>query len=664
MMLSNLGYLKKILLVSAVSWSWVGAIRAETPTPPDQPVQALTLHGSAKYQSNKKPFTHFDYVNPNAPKGGSIRMAASGTFDSLNPYVNKGTPVSGINLIYDTLMEQSHDEPFSLYPLVAESAIRAVDNSGIIFNINSKARFHDGTAITAEDVKYTFELLTEKGHPFYRTYYSDVAQVNILSTTSVQFLFKHVNNPELPFILSELPVLPKKYWESPDNDFTSGSLKIPLGSGPYEVSDVDNGRSISFSRVNNYWAKDLPVNKGRYNFDQIRYDYYRDENVALQSLLAKGYDFRLENSAKNWATAYDVPLVQQGELVLEAIPTRNPAPIQGFAYNLRKELFKDRNVRKALSYAMDFEWLNRNIFYNSYVRSKSYFNNSGMEATGVPTGKELELLEPFRKDLPPDLFTKHYTVPETDGSGNIRPQLNEALSLFEKAGWTLSQGKLLNNKGERFKIELLLTQASMERVALPFKKNLESMGIDFSIRSVDMSQYIQRIRSFDYDMIVVGYGQSTSPGNEQAGYWGSLAADTQGSRNYMGIKNHVVDAMIDKVTVADTREELTTAVRALDRVLLWGEYIIPQWYIPHQRLVYTNKLKHPQSESLYSIDLYSWWIDEPKKSLASASKEGTVKSKTTSGSISGSNQSNTSYIAGGTLFLLALFWFIRRRKQA
>ena len=656
MMLSNSGNLKKPLLALAISLTCINSGWAKTATE-----QALTLHGQAKYQSRETPFTHFDYVNPDAPKGGSIRMAANGTFDSLNPYINKGTPVTGIGLIYDTLMVQSKDEPFSLYPLVAETAIRATDNSSITFNLNAQAKFHDGSSITAADVKYTFELLTEKGHPFFRSYYGDVSEIKIISPTSVQFLFKHVNNPELPFILAELPVLPKAYWEKPENDFTAGSLDIPLGSGPYSVKEVDNGRSISLSRSENYWAKDLPVNKGRYNFDLVRYDYYRDENVSLQSLLAGGYDFRNENTAKNWATAYDVPAVQKGELILEAIPTRNPAPIQGFAYNVRRNKFQDRDVRKALSYAMDFEWLNRNLFYNSYVRSKSYFSNSGMDATGIPTGDELKLLEPFKKDLPAELFTTPYSVPETDGSGNIRPQLGTALGLLEKAGWTLDQGKLVNSNGEQFKIDLLLTQSSMERVALPFKKNMELMGVDFSIRTVDMSQYIQRIRSFDYDMIVTGYGQSPSPGNEQAGYWGSLAADTQGSRNYMGIKNHVVDAMIEKVTVAGSREELETAVKALDRVLLWGEYIIPQWYSPTQRLVYASKIKHPQSEPLYSIDMFSWWIDQ--SSSKSASEPAADQSSEDSADAESDN-SSTSIIAGGILLLLALFWFFRRRKQS
>ena len=660
MMLFTSSKLKTSLLTLAVSITLISSGQAAIDASSGLPQQALTLHGKAKYLSSEKPFTHFDYVNPDAPKGGTLRMAANGTFDSLNPYINKGTPVTGIGLIYDTLMVQSKDEPFSLYPLVAETAVRAADNSSIIFNLNPKARFHDGKTITASDVEFTFNTLIEKGHPFYRSYYADVAEVTVLSPTSVKFLFRHVNNPELPFILAELPVFPRHFWEKPENDFSAGSLTSPLGSGPYKVEEVNNGRSINFSRVKDYWAKDLPANIGRYNFNRVQYDYYRDENIALQALLAGEYDLRYENTAKNWATSYDVPVVQKGDLILEPFPTRSPAPIQGFAYNLRQEIFKDRNVRKALSFAMDFEWLNRNLFYNSYTRTKSYFSNSGMEATGIPTGAELKLLEPYRAELPNELFSTAYTLPETDGTGNIRPQLGTALNLLEKAGWTLQQGKLVNGKGEQFKIELLLTQSSMERVALPFKKNMELIGIDFSIRTVDMSQYIQRIRSFDYDMIVTAYGQSPSPGNEQAGYWGSLAAETHGSRNYMGIKNHVVDAMIEKVTIAGSREELITAVKALDRVLLWGEYMIPQWYSPNERLVYAKKLKHPQSEPLYSVDLYSWWINESPTSV----KPAETGSPSEVSKNSDAKQSRTGLIAGGALLLLALLWFIRRRKQS
>ncbi len=663
MMVMNSGYLTLAALTLGVTLSYSSgssATASGNTTGSEHEVIAktsLVLHGEAKYGS--KPFTHFDYVNPEAPKGGSIRMAASGTFDSLNPYTNKGTPVSGIGLIYDTLMTQSRDEPFSLYPLIAESTEKAPDNSSITFNLNPDARFHDGKPITADDVKYTFELLTRHGHPFYRSYYSDVDTVTVLADRRVKFTFKHSNNPELPFILSELPVLPKHHWELDENDFSSASLHIPLGSGPYQVKSVDGGRSIAYQRVKDYWAKDLPVNRGRYNFDEVSYDYYRDEHVALQALKAGEYDLRYENIAKNWATAYDVPPVHNGELILATIPTRNPAPIQGFAFNLRRDFLQDPLVRKAMGYAMDFEWLNRNLFHDSYLRSTSYFGNSGMEATGIPEGDELKLLEPWRKQLPTELFTTPYSVPVTNGSGNIRPQLKKALRLLKKAGWTLENNKLVNNNGQPLEIELLLGQPSLERVALPFKKNLEQMGIELKIRTVDISQYINRIRDFDYDMIVAGYGQSASPGNEQTGFWGSKAADTKGSRNYMGIKDPVVDAMIDHVIDATSREELTTAVRALDRVLLWGEYLIPQWYYPYDRIAHSNRLIRPESEPLYSTDIYTWWIDsQPDAATHSFRNNGDASDP------AGNAENDRSWLYSALILLgLIPVWIYRRRKN-
>ncbi len=548
-------------------------------------------------------------------------------------------------------MTKSHDEPFSLYPLIAVSAERAADNTSITFNLNPMARFHDGQPVTAEDVRYTFDLLTRQGHPFYRSYYADVANVVVLKKHVVRFDFKHGNNLELPYILAELPVLPKHHWERQEHDFAAASQKIPLGSGPYKVKAVDGGRSITFKRVPDYWGRDLPVNVGRYNFDEVSYDYYRDEHVALQALKAGEYDLRFENVAKNWATAYDVPAVHNGELILDTVLTRNPAPIQGFGFNLRRTIFQSPKVREALGYAMDFQWLNRNLFHDSYIRSESYFNNSGMEATGIPEGEELALLEPWRDQLPAKLFTTPFALPETDGSGNIRPHLHKALRLLQDAGWTLQDNQLVNSKGEPFRIELLLGQSSMERVALPFKKNLEQMGIELNIRTVDISQYIQRIRAFDYDMIVVGYGQSASPGNEQAGFWGSEAADTKGSRNYMGIKNPVVDAMIGHVLKAKSREDLTTAIKALDRVLLWGNYLIPQWYYPYDRIAHASKLVRPELEPLYNTDIFTWWAEErPANQAAMVSGKPAEK------------DDNLLLYAAFALLALAGLWHWRRKN--
>ena len=570
---------------------------------------SLSLHGETKY---KEGFSHFDYVNPDAPKGGILRQGSMGTFDSLNPYIEKGTPAAGVSLIYETLMASSADEPFSLYPLIAQSAEPAPDNGSITFHLNPKAKFHDGTPVTAEDVAFSLKLLKEKGSPFYRAYYRDIVKVEPLSKLSVRFIFANNENPELPLITAQIPVLPKHFWEKEENDFQSANLNIPLGSGPYKVVSADAGRSISLERVKDYWGENLPVNKGRHNFDERRYDYYRDANVSLQALKAGEYDIRFENIARNWATAYDITAVKDGQLKLETIASKSPEGMQGFVFNIRRDVFSDVNVRRALNYAMDFEWLNKNLFYGSYIRTHSYFENSDMKATGIPEGKELALLEPWRKQLPADLFTEPHILPETDGSGRIRGQLSQALALMEKAGWKLDTGKLKKD-GKTFEFDILLYDASMEKVALPFKKNLEAMGVTANIRTVDISQYINRLRQFDYDMIVSRYPQSSSPGNEQLDFWGSAAADQPGSRNMIGIKNPVIDALIDEIIKADSIDEQTVAVKALDRVLLWNEYMIPQWYYPFTRVAYWQPLAHNLSkagqEPLYQFDLESWWFE-------------------------------------------------------
>ncbi|WP_172806894.1 extracellular solute-binding protein [Endozoicomonas arenosclerae] len=616
---------------------------------------SLSLHGDTKYS---KGFKHFDYVNPDASKGGSLRMAGMGTFDSLNPYIEKGTPASGIGLIYDTLMTSSADEPFSMYALVAQYAEPAIDNSGITFHLNPAARFHDGQPITAQDVVFSFETLRDKGSPFYKAYYGDIAKAEALSKRSVRFVFKDNRNPELPLIISQLPVLPKHFWEQETNNFELANLNKPLGSGPYKVRSAEPGRSVVYERVEDYWGKDLPVNKGRYNFDTRRYDYYRDSNVSLQALKAGEYDIRYENIARNWATAYDTPAVTKGNLVLEAIPTKAPQGMQGFAFNLRRDLFKDVNVRRALNYAMDFEWLNKNLFYNSYTRTQSYFANSDMEATGIPQGKELAYLEPYRDQLPDKLFTEPHKLPVTDGSGRIRNQLNEALALMEQADWKLESGSLRKN-GKPFEFEILLYDSSMEKVALPLKKNLEAMGVKATIRIVDISQYINRIRSFDYDMLVTRFPQSSSPGNEQRDFWGSESADLPGSRNMMGIKNPVIDGLIKNVINAESRADLVAAVKALDRVLLWNEYMIPQWYLSSNRVAYWKPLNHPLSkpdqQPLYQFDLDSWWKEPDNTKATGPAADSTDKEEAEKGM--------PLWPAGILLAILILGWFIRQSKR-
>ncbi len=621
-----------------------------------QPQTALVLHGTPKYKTD---FTHFDYVNPQAPEGGSITMAASGTFDSLNPYIEKGTSASGIQLIYDTLMTHSQDEPFSLYPLIAQSYERPSDNTSITFHLNPAARFHDGHPITARDVQYTFSLLTEKGSPFYKAYYSDVKQVNVLSNHSVQFLFKTNNNPELPLIIAELPVFPAHFWEKPENDFEQANLAFPLGSGPYRVTSAEAGKSVLYERVKNYWGKALPVNKGRYNADQRRFDYYRDEQVAIEALKAGAYDLRFENVAKNWAQAYDTPAAQAGLLKKEAIKTLSSKGIQGFAFNLRNPLFSDIKVRQAITYALDFEWLNRHLFYGGYHRSNSYFSNSELAATGLPTKEELALLSPFKEQLPPEVFSQPFSLPVTDGSGGNRQSLSDALSLLKQAGWSLKNGKLINDKNEPFVFELLFLEPSMARIILPFKKNLEQLGITLTPRIVDISQYINRLREFDFDMVPVVFPQSNSPGNEQRDFWGSQAAKIPASRNIIGIQSPAIDQLIETVISADTRETLIIATRALDRALLWGYYIVPHWYLPESRVAYWHQLKHPENTPpLYQLDLNTWWVD-PESTLP-----------VTLPVTEAEPADNNSYygllfaIIIGILILVTLVLIRRRRRQA
>ncbi|WP_236631661.1 extracellular solute-binding protein [Endozoicomonas numazuensis] len=616
---------------------------------------SLSLHGDTKYSKN---FDHFEYVNPDAPKGGTLKMASMGTFDSLNPYIEKGTPAAGIGLIYDTLMTSSADEPFSMYALVAQYAEPALDNSGITFHINPQARFHDGQPITAEDVVYSFELLRDKGSPFYRAYYSDITKAEALSKRSVRFVFKDNRNPELPLIIAQLPILPKHFWEKASNNFELANLTQPLGSGPYTIRSAEPGRSIVYDRVDDYWGKDLPVNKGRYNFDVRRYDYYRDANVSLQALKAREYDIRFENIARNWATAYNTPAVKKGDLIQASIPTKSPQGMQGFVFNLRRDSFKDVRVRRALNYAMDFEWLNKNLFYNGYTRTRSYFANSDMEATGIPEGKELTYLEPWRKQLPAELFTQPHTLPVSDGSGKIRNQLNDALALMKQAGWKLEGGALRKN-GKPFEFEILLHDSSIEKVALPMKKNLEAMGVKVTLRIVDISQYINRIRSFDYDMLVSRFPQSSSPGNEQRDFWGSESADLPGSRNLIGIKNPVIDGLIKEVTNADSRADLVAAVKALDRVLLWNEYIIPHWYLASTRVAYWKPLNHPLSkpdqEPLYQFDLDTWWVEPETVKADDPTADSPDKEVQDKGM--------PIWPAGILLIILILGWLIRRSKN-
>ncbi|WP_433886610.1 extracellular solute-binding protein [Pseudomonas vranovensis] len=568
------------------------------------PQHALTLYDEApKYPAG---FKHFDYVNPDAPKGGTFRQAGFGGFDSLNPFINKGVSADDIGLIYDTLMTQSLDEPFTEYGLVAGKIEKAPDNSWVRFHLRPEARFHDGQPMQAEDVVFTFNTLIKHGAPLYRGYYADVAEVIAEDPQRVLFKFKHSNNRELPLILGQLPVLPKHFWEN--REFTKGNLEIPLGSGPYKVAEVKPGRSIRYERVKDYWGKDLAVNRGFYNFDEMNTDYYRDSAVTLEALKAGQFDYRLETAAKSWATAYDVPAVRQKRLILEELPNGNPTGMQGFVYNIRRPLFQDVRVREALSLLLDFEWTNKQLFNGAYTRTRSYFENSDMAATGLPDAAELKILEPLRGKIPDQVFTQPFANPVTDGSGMIREQQRKAYKLLQDAGWRIVDDKMVDAQGKPVSIEFLLAQTEFERILLPFKRNLADLGIDLVIRRVDVSQYINRLRSRDFDMIVGGYPQSNSPGNEQREFWQSAAADNPGSRNFIGLKDPAIDTLVEQLINADSRQSLIEHSRALDRVLQWGFYVIPNWHIKTWRVAYWNHIGHPKVSPKYDIGINTWWI--------------------------------------------------------
>lgn len=563
----------------------------------------IAMHGALKYPAD---FTHFDYVNPDAPKGGRLREASIGTFDSLNPFIIKGTVADGTGLIYDSLLARALDEPFSLYGLLAEHMNVADDRSWIEFDLRPEARFSDGKPVTAEDVVFTFNTLLEQGSPFFKSYYAGISKVEALTEHRVRFDFGSSLNHELPLIVGEVPILPAHYWEG--RDFTVPSLDIPVGSGPYAVSRIDPGRSIIYERRKDYWGANLPVNRGRFNFDQRQFDYYRDSTVALEAFKAGEYDFRSEHASKAWATGYTGAPFDDGRIRKEEIAHGNPQGMQGFVMNSRRDLFSDKRVREALTLAFDFEWTNRNLFYGAYTRSNSYFSNSEMAADELPTAAELEILEPMRDQLPPEVFTQVYKAPSTDGSGRNRDQLRNALRLLQAAGWSLKDGKLVNTEGMPFHFEILLVQKEFERVVSPFIRNLERLGISADIRIVDVSQYINRLRQFDFDMVVYGFGQSSSPGNEQRDYWHSTAANTPGSRNLIGIQDPAIDHLVEQLIAAPDREQLVVRARALDRALQWNHFVIPHYHISAWRIAYWDKFAHPAVSPTYDLGLDTWWM--------------------------------------------------------
>ena len=554
-------------------------------------------------------FRHFDYVNPDAPRGGSLRLAVEGTFDSFNPFIPKGNAASTGSV--ETLLVNSADEPFTAYGLIAESIEWPTDRSWVIFNLRSEARWHDGTPITAGDVVWSFETLIEHGTPFYRYYYSAIDSAEALNEHRVRFNFKESGNQELPLITGQLPVLPRHYWET--RDFPATTLDPPLGSGPYRIQKFEAGRYIVQERVTDYWGAQLPVRRGLNNFDSIRTAYFRDATPIRLALKAGDIDFRLENQSKAWADDYNVAAVEKGWLNKEMIRHQRPTGMQAFVMNTRRKLFKDPRVRLALAQAFDFEWSNRTLFNGQYSRTTSYFSNSDLASSGLPAGEELEILEAYRGRIPETVFTQAYEPPVTDGSGRPRENLRKATRLLNEAGWTVRDLKLVNEKsGEPFQFEVLLSSQAFERIVLPYTQNLKQLGIEAKIRLVDQTQYIERYRQKDFDMLVAVWGQSETPGNEQREYWGSDAADSPGSRNLAGIKDPVVNELIELLVKSESREQLNLRTRALDRVLLWGHYVVPHWHIRSDRVLYWDKFSRPPVPVRTGVMTSRWWYDAQK----------------------------------------------------
>ena len=579
---------------------------------------AIAMHGEPKYAED---FISVEYISNNAEKGGAIVRSAIGSYDTFNPFTLKGSSAAGIGLLFESLTLGSSDEAFTEYGLLAKNIEWPEDRSWVSFTLRKEAKWHDGKKITSEDIVWTYNTLVEKGHPFYGYYYGDIKEVIKISEDKVKFIFATNTNKELPLIVGQLPVLPKHYWENKNFDETT--LDIPLGSGPYKIKSFDAGRSITYELNENYWGfknNIVPIKVGKDNIGTIRYDYYKDRGVEREAFKSGEIDFFSENTSKEWATGYNINAVKEGLIKKELISHENPQGMQAFAFNTRKEFFKDKRIRKALAYAFDFEWTNKNLFYGAYKRTDSFYENSELASNNLPSQDELKYLNPYIDILPKEVFNSKFENPHTDGSGFIRKELQEATKLIKDAGWTLQDGKLVNSKNELFEFEILLVSPAFERIVLPFIDNLEKLGIKATLRTVDSSQYQKRIESFDFDMVVYTFSQSLSPGNEQRNFWGSDAADTNGSRNVIGIKNEVVDSLIEKLINAKDRQDLITITRALDRVLLWNYYVIPQWHISAYRVLYWDMFDQPKEKPKYSLGFDTWWINQNKFDLINSQR--------------------------------------------
>jgi microcin C transport system substrate-binding protein len=587
------------------------------------PHHALSLIGEPKYPAD---FEHFDYVNPEAPKGGLVRLGAIGGFDSLNPVLFRGEAVAGLYFVYESLMYDSLEESSTSYGLIAESVSYPDDYSSATFKLREGARWHDGEPITVEDVIYSLEI-NKSANPRMAFYYANIDRAEKTGEREVTFFFDVTGNRELPMITGQLTILPKHYWIGTDaagnpRDPMKTTLEPPLGSGPYRVKQVIPGRMITYERVEDYWGKDLPVNVGQWNFDEIRFEYYRDQTVSFESFKAGNLDYYSETSAKNWATAYNFDAVRTGRVVRQEIELKTPQPMQAFVFNLRRPQFQDRRVRQAFNYAFDFEWANKNLFHDQYERVGSFFQNTELASPkALPEGQELEILKELEGKVPPEVFLEVHSNPVNEAPEDLRRNLRRATELLRDAGWEIKNGALTHAEtGQRMHVEFLLVSPLFERIVQPYLRNLKRLGITGSIRLVDSAQYTRRVDDFDYDIIVATIPQSESPGNEQRDFWGSEAADRQGSRNLIGIKDLAIDSLVERVIFAKDRVELVAATRALDRVLLWNDFVVPQWFSPTVRIAYWNRYGQPETlPSLTPGFLQVWWYDrQAAEQLSSA----------------------------------------------
>jgi len=581
------------------------------------PSHGLSTFGDLKYPAD---FKHFDYVNPDAPKGGKLSLVGTGgltTFNSFNPYILKGDAAQGLGYLFDTLMVRAYDEPDAMYGLVARTVDVAPDRSSATFNLRKEARFADGSALTAHDVVFSFNILKDKGHPSYKLSLGDVTGVEALDDHTVRYSFNAERARDLPLTVAALPIVSKAYYST--RDFAATTLEAPLGSGPYRLEKFEHGRYVVYRLREDYWAKDLPVNRGRYNFAELKYEYFRDSTAEFEALKAGEYDLREDLTARRWMTQYNIDSVKSGRLVRLTMPDGRSSGAQGFYMNLRREKFRNRKVRAALDLAFDYEWTNKNHFYSLYKRIHSFFQGTDLMAKGPPSAAELKLLEPYRDKLPASVFGEPYVPPVTNGSGQDRKLLRRAAKLLKEAGWVVKNGKRVNAKGEPFVIEFLILSPTWERVISPYLKNLKLLGIDAPVRRVDPAQFQERIKRFDFDVITQRHKLRLTPGVELRNYWGSKAASTPGSLNLSGISNPVVDALIEKVIVADTREKLNAAGRALDRVLRSEHYWVPHWYKDSHTMAFWNKFSRPKVKSSFNRGIIeTWWYDPAKaKKLAS-----------------------------------------------